>query len=209
MSTPVVTQRQREILRALTRADRPVTIQELAEDLGRHATTVRSQLQQLQAGGLVRSVPVRDGARGRPRLVWFTVRTQDASLADMAVVLAESLAAKEEDPAGVAYELGRRMAHGTVESPEELALEMTRRGFDASLDGSGAGTILLHACPYRRAQSVLPSVVCPMHEGLTDALLADSTRLGDHRSRLEPHVAPGVCRLSLVRRETDGARPTI
>lgn len=200
MGTPAVTQRQGALLDALAGSSRPMTIQELADLTGRHPTTVRAHLKELEDGALVRSAPLRDGARGRPRLVWFAVRTPDASLADLAVVLAQQLAGREDEPSAVAYELGRRMARRRTERMDDLALEMSRLGFDARLDDDDPRTMWLHACPYLRAATAVPEVTCPMHEGLIDALTEDSTELRDHRAHLDPLVGPGVCRMRLVRR---------
>lgn len=203
MTVPPVPPRQRALLDALGGRNGPATVQELADVTGRHPTTVRAHLQELESAGLVRAMPQRDGARGRPRLFWVAVRPVEDVLADLAVELVTELRSRDEGAVDAAYEAGRRMSHGSVDDLDDLRLLMTSLGFDPDEDPSTPTTMWFRACPYARVVARVGTDVCAMHEGLTDAALEGSRELGGYRAKIDPLVEPGLCRLRLVPR--DGA----
>ena len=100
------------IVRLLGGADRPRTVEEIAEAVGLHVSTVRGHLDLLVGVGLVRRAGVRRVGRGRPRVL-YTVPTGDAG-EDGYRRLAEMLAAELEsvatDPARAALHAGERWA---------------------------------------------------------------------------------------------------
>ena len=90
---------------------------------------------------------------------------------------------------------------------------MEDQGFDPADEGDH---IALRRCPLLEAAQQHPEVVCAVHRGLVDALLAPGdaadpggdacSRPADsagahpparYRAELEPFAAPGMCRLRL------------
>ncbi|MGO1174207.1 MAG: helix-turn-helix transcriptional regulator [Actinomycetaceae bacterium] len=201
MTVPPVPRRQRALLDALLGRSEPATVQDLAELTGRHPTTVRAHLQELESAGLVRAMPQRDGARGRPRLFWYAVRPVEIALADLATELVADLRARDGGLGDAAYQAGRRMVRGTVDDVDDLRVLMTRLGFDPVEDEETPTTMWFRSCPYARVVAHAGTEVCAMHEGLTDAALESGSGPADRRAVIDPLVEPGLCRLRLVPRD--------
>jgi predicted ArsR family transcriptional regulator len=162
----------------------------LAAALGLHVNTVRAHLAVLQDAGLVRSAPDARGRPGRPRLVFRSTDEAAAALAPrtrgesepgyrvLAGLLADQLAASNDQPAEVAAELGASWGRSAVvdEAASHLGAEgaierviglLDEAGFGPERIGGPDGQVLvsLHRCPFEEVARQRPEVVCSMHLG--------------------------------------------
>lgn len=163
----------------------------LAEQLDLHPNGVRRHLERLHRAGLVERRRSR-GERGRPGDRWSVAAgahpggERPSGYADLARWLARALPAvprrlREVEEAGreIGHELapaefddpvdGFRQAiaalgfQPVVEEGEPVAGEEGERGFACRLDN----------CPYRDSVRENPDVVCALHRGITEGLLAE------------------------------------
>jgi predicted ArsR family transcriptional regulator len=88
----------------------------------------------------------------------------------------------------------------TGEATERLIAALDELGFAPARPAGADGPIELHRCPFHQVATQHSAVVCGVHLGLMQGLLDDLTA-PLHATRLEPFVAPGVCRAHLTRRE--------
>ena len=222
-----------QLLRTLEAQTAPVSVSALSRATGLHENTVRGHLDQLLADGhATRSTAPAEG-RGRPAWLWRPTRHGPASpYAALAGVLAETIARTSSRPAEAAHEAGlswgRRLLPDLPAGPglrtdrERVLRVMEDQGFDPADEGEH---IALRRCPLLEAAQQHPEVVCAVHRGLVDALLAprgdgmsaaeeacsrradeDGPRPADEAetgpaarslAELEPFAAPGLCRLRL------------
>jgi predicted ArsR family transcriptional regulator len=208
------------VLEHLRASGAPLSATEVAGALGLHANTVRLHLDQLTEAGLVARQRDARGGPGRPRLL-FTAgppeaappTEQDDGYRGLAAVLAARLEEVSAAPADDARGAGRSWARSlagpaaapvaAAEATARLIATLDELGFApvATADGS---QIDLHRCPFQQVAERHADVVCGVHLGLMQGLL-DDLAAPVHAARLEPFVAPGLCRAHLVRREPSAA----
>jgi len=193
-------------------------VTELATQLGLHPNTVRFHVSRLVTAGLVtREVEPHDGP-GRPRLTFAAVTQANVEsgqrsyrlLADM---LAGFIADTSPDAAAQAVELGRtwgrylatRPAPGRRVTEEESLTELLRVlddiGFSPLLaeDEDRQSQMLLRHCPFLEVASAHREVVCSLHLGVMQGVLAEQ-RAPLEASDLRPFVEPSLCVAHLSRR---------
>jgi predicted ArsR family transcriptional regulator len=200
------------VLERLQRSPRPLTISDLAGELGVHPNTAREHLDALVGHGL--AIRERAPAQGRGRPAWRYAAAADRlepdirvrEYAGLAAALAGHLARRASDPAaeGLAagLEWGRALA-GTASpsrrpdaTPRHRVVELLDElGFAPEADAA-ASTAALRRCPLLDAARAHPQVVCQVHLGIVRGALE---RLGgDPRpTALLPFAEPGACRLHL------------
>lgn len=195
-----------QVLRTLEAQTAPVSVRALSRATGLHENTVRGHLDQLLADGHATRATAPAEGRGRPAWLWRPTRHGAASpYAALAAVLAGTIARTSADPAATAREAGLAWGRQVLGDLPTGSTEPTARdrvlhvmedqGFAPADDGE---TISLHRCPLLEAADQHPQVVCAVHRGLVDALLAPpGTREPAARADLVPFAAPGVCRLHL------------
>lgn len=199
-----------EIHRLLVAADHPLGVDELAAATTLHPTVVRQHLTQLVDAGLAASSPFTPTKRGRPRLGYRAVDEQP--YATLARWLADALAdGVEPRAAGVAAGAHAAVGHEDADPIELLLAEAARRGFQPELRTRGTGAseridIVLRHCPYADLAGHDPGVVCDLHLGLAEGVVAatggatvDGLRLAD------PHR--GGCRLTVRRTPPETDQP--
>jgi predicted ArsR family transcriptional regulator len=164
------------ILRFVRAAPEGVTAAEVAEGVGRRLSTVREHLDQLTAAGLLRRDRVPTGVPGRP--AWRYRAGVDPAVGpyrEMAMALAEYLAATADDPwrAGIAAGRGwgRRLAAGLdAGSPGERVVTVVNQlGFDPTVtrrQGAEPVEIHLRNCPFRDLVDASADVICGIHLGI-------------------------------------------
>lgn len=182
------------VLATIAGSSGPIDARAVADALALHVTTVRFHLEQLEAAGLVRRQPDALKRRGRPRVLYRPagiVRVDDAR-GRLIDVLAATLDGRE-DAAALSRQAGERWAERVASSDLVEVLETI--GFEPEEKGD---TISLRSCPFRDAAREHPGVVCSVHRGLIDRVLAESG--SGVRGELLPFVEPELCVVRLTPR---------
>ncbi|XVX19043.1 helix-turn-helix transcriptional regulator [Actinomycetota bacterium] len=191
------------VLDLVTQAGSPLTIEQVATRLGRHANTVRVHLEALVTSGQLNRQPLEKGGRGRP--AWTYSPAADAlppaDYRHLAVVLADAVRATAGDPAEAAERIGRQWgermcAHREAPSRPsrsaatgQVIADLERMGFDP--ERHSRNEIRLRACPLIDAARDNRDVVCGIHQGMLRAIAEASGATG--RLTLEPFGAPRAC----------------
>jgi predicted ArsR family transcriptional regulator len=171
------------IFGALSERGAAASTGELAELLGMHPNGVRRHLKRLHEAGLVEQRRQR-GRRGRPGDLWLVAPGAEpggdppSGYAELARWLAAAIPAKagrlrEVERAG--WEIGRGLApEGSADPVEGFRQAATALGFRPaiSVHGNGGFSCRLENCPYRGSARERPDVVCSLHRGITEGLLA-------------------------------------
>lgn len=194
------------VLQILRGAERPLTVREIADEMGLHTNTVRSHLAILTEHGYVEGATEDRDRPGRPRLLYTAVDVDSASVRNyrlLAETLITYLAARSEDRAASAIEAGRgygeRAMRGRPPLPEgdgtaaigAIVELMDQSGFKPRAS-TGGERIDLHRCPFRELAEADPDIVCGVHLGIMRGALAE---LGSpvRAERLHPFAGPDLC----------------
>lgn len=198
-------QGRQAVLHAIREASGPLSVAEVAEDVGLHVNTVRGHLELLVHLGVVTRETERRGGRGRPRILYALAPDepvhQDA-YKTLATALANELSILGQPDQRSADEAGRIWAEALVSegrlhptsSTEDAVAQVTRLfsdlGFDAATEPLG-DRIYLRACPYAAIRDAFPGV-CDIHLGL---LRGSLTAVGSVLSvdRFDIDARPGLC----------------
>jgi predicted ArsR family transcriptional regulator len=176
-------------------AEVPLSTAEIAARLDLHPNTARLHLEKMREAGLLVVSSDRHGSVGRPQHRWAldpqapSLGLEPAGFRLLAHLLAEVTA--EAGPgtgmaAGVGRRRGRERLGGRapwggeprVACLRALMDELAELGFDPALDPGeedGATTISFTRCPFRELAALYPDVVCELHRGLTEGILAGAT----------------------------------
>ncbi|WP_420108491.1 helix-turn-helix transcriptional regulator [Mycolicibacter arupensis] len=202
--------RRLDVLRLLQAADEPLSIAQIADELGVHPNTVRFHLDTLVEEGRVEHTEPDHKGRGRPALMFRAVRQMDRGGTRRFRLLAEILAiglAADSDPSGKALAAGRAWgqrlrplghAAGPVDAEDStgyLREMLDELGFESerlAADSSGEDQLGLRHCPFLELAETSTHVVCPIHLGLMQGALEawDSPVTVE---RLDPFARPDLC----------------
>lgn len=204
------------VLEVLQDTGAQMGVNDMATRLSLHPNTVRLHLDALVASGLADTEAEQRDLPGRPRMLYSAnANSASAGRRDyrlLAQILASSMAAQTSHPREVAINAGREWGRYLGEGPPPFkrvdADEATRRlvsvmqdlGFAPKAVTKGRRRqVLLHRCPFREVAQEHPEVVCSIHLGLMNGLLAelDAPLAVD---TLDPFVEPAQCVASLSRR---------
>jgi predicted ArsR family transcriptional regulator len=221
LSEPLPLDGRRAVLAVLRDSQIDLDARQVAEQVGRHVTTVRHHLDRLVDAGVAsrRTEPQRS-MRGRPRVLYAATSRREPDDGDglLAMMLAAQLA-QSDDPAGQAESAGRRWGRALIDgsaawttsgpAPQEngtvdVATGTTRVlalldevGFQPSPRPAHDGTVIeLHHCPFRRVAQAHPDVACNLHLGLLRGAL-EQLDVPVEADRIEPFVTPQLCRAHL------------
>ncbi len=192
------------IYQEVVAAEEPLSTVEIAERLDLHPNTVRLHLEKMRDVGLLEAFSDRHGAVGRPQHRWSvgshapSLGVEPSGFRILAHLLAE-VAAQPSGDAGRAAAVGRRRGlertgerprlganRGTEGSGQAcvraLMDELADLGFDPALD-DGASVedaevrvgLAFTKCPFRELAVLYPDLVCELHRGLTEGVLAGIT----------------------------------
>lgn len=212
--------RRTHIIQILRDSREPLSVSDVAREVGVRAAAARSHLESLVDAGLAERTHQARSTPGRPRVLYVgTLPNQTHERAQGYRVLAEALtstvAAHVPDAHGVVYGVGRAWGRqltdppsllGTVDEAsvtEHLVAKMDALWFAPSLDGAepvvpstSAGLLVLHHCPFTVTSRCDPQVVCSLHAGLVNGTLSE---LGSNRRvvALHPLVGPHRCEAHL------------
>ena len=205
------------ILHLLQGADQPLVIADIAAAVGLHPNTTREHLDRLIEAGFVVSEPEVRAVRGRPRLRYRAVeRAAGATLdvrarAQLAKLLVDGYGKAMRSPADSARQAGERWAlalMGASDAGEPLPEPDARRaqlvalathfedlGFDPEI-AADETAVHLRRCPFADLARERTDVVCSVHLGLAQGVLANVP--GPMRATaLDPFVGPRHCVLHL------------
>jgi predicted ArsR family transcriptional regulator len=206
---------RRRILRTLQGSEHGLGVQELAEQVGLHANTVRFHLNRLLAEGLVRRHAGDHHEQGRPPLTFVAVESGYHGERRSYRLLAEMLASfmtetTEPHSKAAAVEAGRTWGHFLTQRPspyrrtddaeslEALTSVLEEIGFAPEVvQTQDAREVWLHHCPFLEVATSYRDVVCSLHLGLMQGVLAE-TRGPSTVDQLRPLVAPSLCVARLV-----------
>lgn len=184
----------------------PATVADVADRLEIHPNTARFHLDALVTAGLVERAREQRNRPGRPQVHYSATRSApDAahrSFRLLAEILTQHLAATSTDPHGEAVEAGRAYGRAVAHSGPASA----RSGSDAvsvvldQLDEMGfvsrpadqPDVVEVTNCPFLEVAEGHLDIVCAIHHGLMDELLA-AVDAPSRLDRLEPLVAPSRC----------------
>jgi len=189
------------VLRMIEAQSAPVSTAALATATGLHENTVRGHLEQLFVDGYIGRQRESAAGRGRPAWLWVAVRPDpETPYAALAGVLADTLAHTEGDPVARAREAGRRWgseiaarrAADPTTARDTVVAVMREQGFAPDDRGED---VILRRCPLIQAATKHPAIVCAVHQGMIDGVLAANGESA--QTRLIPFSAPGQCTLQL------------
>jgi predicted ArsR family transcriptional regulator len=206
------------VLDLLRSSPGPLTVTDLAMASGLHPNTVRFHLNRLVTAGLVTREIEQHHGPGRPRLRFTAVVQRDTDgdrrsyrlLADM---LAGYVADTSADAAAQSVELGRTWGRylatrpapaqrvTEAESLRELLRVLDDIGFAPLLaeDDEQQMRVLLRHCPFLEVATAHREVVCSLHLGVMQGVLAEQ-RAPVETTSLQPFVEPSLCVARLSRR---------
>src|SRR5215475_4579151 len=161
----------------------PADTAEVADHFGLHPNGIRLHLERLEEGGFVVRSRERGGA-GRPRDIWTVSAeahpggTSPRAYADLAIWLARSIPAtatriREVERTG--RSIGAELApQRRADAGEALRDALAALGFEPILESTEAGFCChLGNCPYRDSVRENQAVVCGLHRGITEGMLAE------------------------------------
>lgn len=212
MEVPEISPARRQVLAVVGDAGTDgATVTDIARQLGGHVNRSRTHLQELEKAGLVNVDTVHGGGRGRPsRRYVITPSGRLAIVAKGGVdygplvrACAQHLAVAGEP--SDAIEIGKKWADliadadacGDEEFVSRLVQLMEVHGFtpDMPVEESEGLSIALRTCPMIWEARENPAVVCGIHQGLVDGVLARWTR--PERAQIRPFAQIGACILAL------------
>ena len=200
------------LYRYLRLSGRPVSVRELSARLSLHPNTLRPQLRRLEEVGLVASETRKVPSVGRPQVLYSANDREGREGRDyrlFADILAGLLSTpRQRDRATElardwgAYLVGRSVPKPGARRPAgpNLAVlqeALAEAGFDPRFRRRGAKAveITLRACPFRDLLDEHRELVCAVHRGLLEGMLAASRppmTLTDFQPQAE---RAAVCRL--------------
>src|SRR2546428_6302975 len=179
------------LYRFLRLSGRPVSVRELSARLSLHPNTLRPHLRRLEEAGLVATETSKGATVGRPLTLYAAVEREDREGRDyrlLADILTGLLAGKRarERALARARDWGEYLVGKSVPRPgvrkragPNLALlqeALAEAGFDPRFRRLGAEKveISLRDCPFRDLLEEHRDLVCAIHRGLLEGMLAGS-----------------------------------
>ena len=219
---PALGESRSRVLAVLQEAGGALGVGEVAEHLRLHPNTIRFHLDALVEAGLAERATEEREEPGRPRTLYTanpgSARTGRRSYRLLAEILTSYVAAQTRQPAQAALKAGDAWGRYLTDRPapfQRIDAAAATRQLVRTLDDVGfapeavtAGRkrqILLHHCPFREAAEEHRDVVCSIHLGLMQGLLAELDAPLEAQ-RLDPFVQPSLCVTHLaVRKNTQPA----
>jgi predicted ArsR family transcriptional regulator len=200
------------LYRYLHLSGRPVSVREMATRLSLHPNTLRPHLRRLEEAGLVTSETSRGATVGRPQTLYTVVERDDGAgrdyrlLADILAGLLVGPRARDRAQAQ-AREWGAFLAARTIPRPgarrvagPNLAMlqeSLAEAGFDPRFRRRSAKSveISMRDCPFRDLLDEHRELVCAVHRGLLEGILAAS-RPPLTLAAFQPLVDRTTCRIA-------------
>lgn len=198
------------MLRLVQASDVPLSIAQIADELGVHPNTVRFHLDTLIEEGRVEHTAPDHKGRGRPALMFQAIRQMDRGGTRRFRLLAEILTiglAADHDASAKALAAGRAWGQrlrplddtsapvDAEESTEHLVDMLDELGFDPEWlesDTAGEKQLGLRHCPFLELAETSTDVVCPIHLGLMQGAL-EAWEAPVSIDRLDAFAQPDLC----------------
>jgi len=200
------------LYRHLKLSGRPVSVQEMSRRLGLHPNTLRPHLRRLEEAGLVARQMRKTARVGRPQTEFQALEPHAEEGRDyrlLAEMLCGLLRTKRdmERARALAEEWGAYLVSQGGPKPgaklpagRNLAVlqeAMSAAGFDPRFRRSRAAVdVTLRDCPFRELASDHRELVCTLHRGLVEGMLAGLKPRASLRE-FKPFAERGICRLRL------------
>lgn len=198
--------RRAEVLALLRRADRPLSVVEVAEAMDLHVNTARFHLDGLVDDALAERATEPRQTRGRPRILYTSTGPAPGPrsyelLAEMLTGFVSSLDAAGPTSVEIGKAWGRHLVERTAPSENVDAQEAVARldrlldmvGFQPETRSTDDGAeVRLRHCPFREVAQKHTDIVCAIHLGLMQGAL-DELRAPVAAASLEPFVTPQMC----------------
>ena len=199
------------LYRFLRLSGRPVSVRELSVRLSLHPNTLRPHLRRLEEAGLVSAAASKGSSVGRPHTLYAALELEDREgrdhrlLADILAALVSGARARER-AASIARDWGEYLVGRSVPKPgarkragpnlAQLQEALAEAGFDPRFRRRSSRTveISLRDCPFRDMLDDHRDLVCGIHRGLLEGMLAGS-RPPLRLTEFEPLGEHEVCRL--------------
>ena len=206
--------RRAEVLAVVRRSSTPLDAPAVADLLGIHPNSARFHLEALVRLGLADRSAQERTSPGRPAVGYAASATgplgAEASYRELASTLADAVTRRGRTPAERARRAGAAKGRtlavtrstGSAAALDTVVRSLARLGFDSSARATrGGARIEITPCPFLELVEEHGAVVCAVHHGLMDGVLAelDAPLVVD---RLTPYAAPGRCVATLARRTT-------
>jgi predicted ArsR family transcriptional regulator len=222
--SPVLGESRSRVLDMLRAAGGPIGVHEVATRTGLHPNTARFHLDGLVDAGLAERQVEDRSQPGRPRTVYNATATDAITgqrsyrlLAEMLTgLVADVLPQPEKAAAEAGRAWGRYLADRPAPSQRVDAEEAIRRlttvladaGFAPGAVRDPAKPVIpLRHCPFREIAEQHREVVCSLHLGLMQGVLAE-VRAPLTADRLEPFVEPTLCLAHLTPTKQRPSSPT-
>lgn len=196
------------LLGLLRAAGRPVGVAELVEAVELHPNTVRAHLDVLVDAGLATRADESPTRPGRPRAMFAVAEDSPPGEGQrryqlLAEILAGYLASAVGDAIAAGVDAGREWGRYLVERPrpfeavavgtavDQLVRLLEEMGFQPELS-SDQQRVDLRACPFLEVAERHRDVVCGVHLGLMQGVLAE-LRVPVTATQLDPLVHPRLC----------------
>jgi len=192
--------RRTHVIQLLRDSKAPVSVQDIAREVGIHQNTARFHLEALVDAGLAERTQQTRTTPGRPKVLYRgTLPNQTHERAQAYRLLAESLttavALNVPEAGALTYTVGRTWGQNLTESPEpgepysedEISARLvskldalwfapTPRGEPSAhvaAPGKGMDALVLNNCPFVATARTTPQVVCSLHAGFINGTLAE------------------------------------
>jgi predicted ArsR family transcriptional regulator len=192
-------------------AGRPVSVREMSRRLTLHPNTLRPHLRRLEEAGLISREIRKTATVGRPQTLYSVLQAEDEEgrdyrlLAEMLCGLIRGKRALEQ-----AQNLARQwgaylVAQGgpkpgvKLPARRNLAIlqeAMSRAGFDPRFrrEGETSIEVTLRDCPFRDLADDHRDLVCTLHQGLVEGMLA-GLKPPIALKAFQPFAERGICRM--------------
>ncbi|HEX6197145.1 MAG TPA: helix-turn-helix domain-containing protein [Jiangellaceae bacterium] len=220
--TPPLGESRSRVLAVLQDAGEPVGVGAVARRVRLHPNTVRFHLDALVDAGLAERDTEEPDRPGRPRTLYSAhagaAPAGQRSYRLLTQILAGFIAAQIPQPAQAATRAGQAWGRYLADRPppfrsidvetatEQLSRTLSAIGFASETVISGTERqIMLHHCPFREAAIEHREVVCSIHLGLMQGMLAELDAPIE-ADRLDPFVEPNLCIAHLAATDQDDRR---
>lgn len=195
------------IFRRVADASAPVDVAWLTAHFQLNHNAIRQHLAKLVDADLVVETTAPAGGPGRPRLLYTPAPSVESRWGivgpyeRLSLMLAE-MARTGSSAVDIGREAGRRLAAESSAGPEDLTSlteVMARQGFEPELRARRGGMeVVLHHCPFASVARADPDVVCSLHLGMAQSLVAETDYVVEELVRKDPRRAG--CRVRLTER---------